>query len=72
MNKKDAVAKLVRLFMEQQSLDEQIKEIKDEAKESGLNPAILTTVAKSIVNGKVSELKEKSEEVLETISDARG
>lgn len=67
MNKKDAVAKLVRLFMEQQSLDEQIKEIKNEAKESGLNPAILTVVAKSIVNGKVSELKEKSEEIIETL-----
>lgn len=69
MNKKDAVAKLVKLFMEQQSLDEQVKEIKDEAKESGLNAAILTAVAKSIVSGKASELKQKSEEIIDTLED---
>ncbi len=69
MNKKEAVAKLVKLYMEQQSLDEQIKEIKSDAKESGLNPAILCAVAKSIVGGKASELKEKSEEIIDTIED---
>ena len=69
MNKKDAVGKLVKLFMEQQSLDEQVKEVKDEAKASGLNAAILTAVAKSIVSGKASELKEKSEEIIDTLED---
>lgn len=69
MNKKDAVGKLVKLFMQQQSIDEQVKEVKDEAKSSGLNPAILTAVAKSIVSGKASELKEKSEEIIDTLED---
>jgi uncharacterized protein (UPF0335 family) len=71
MNKKDAIAKLVRLYSEEQSLAEQIKEVKTEAKESGLEPAILSAVAKAIVNNKVDELKKKSDEILETITVAR-
>lgn len=69
MNRKDAVAKLVRLYMEEQSLAEQIKEVKDEAKQSGLQPAIISAVAKSIVNGKVSELKEKSQETIDLLDE---
>ncbi len=69
MDRKQAVAKLVKFYMEQQSLDEQIKQIKDEAKDSGLNPAILSAVAKSIVSGKATELKEKSNEIVETLEE---
>ncbi len=71
MDKKTAIAKLVRLYTEEQSLAEQIKEIKAEAKESGLEPAILSAVAKAIVTDKVDELKKKSDEILETINVAR-
>lgn len=71
MNKKDAIAKLVRLYTEEQSLSEQIKEIKTEAKESGLEPTILSAVAKAIVAGKVDDLKQKSTDILETIDVAR-
>jgi uncharacterized protein (UPF0335 family) len=71
MDKKTAIAKLVRLYSEEQSLAEQIKEIKTEAKESGLEPAILSAVAKAIVTNKVDELKKKSDEILETINVAR-
>lgn len=71
MQKKEAIAKLVRLYNEEQSLAEQIKDIKDQAKESGLNPAILSAVAKAIVNNKVDELKKKSDEIIETIDLAR-
>jgi uncharacterized protein (UPF0335 family) len=71
MNKKEAIAKLVRLYTEEQSLSESIKEIKDEAKESGLNPAILSAVAKAIVNNKVDDLKQKSDEIIETIELSR-
>jgi uncharacterized protein (UPF0335 family) len=69
MNKKEAVAKLVRLYTEQQSLDEQIKDIKTEAKESGLNVAILATVAKALASGKATELKEKSTDIVDTIDE---
>ena len=71
MDKKSAIAKLVRLYSEEQSLAEQIKEVKTEAKESGLEPAILSAVAKAIVTNKVDELKKKSDEILETINVAR-
>ena len=71
MNKKDAIAKLVRLYTEEQSLAEQIKEVKTEAKEYGLEPAILSAVAKAIVNNKVDDLKKKSNEIIETIDVAR-
>ncbi len=71
MNQQEAISQLVKLYIEEGSLAEQIKEIKDEAKESGLNPTILSSVAKAIANNKVDELKEKSEELLKTISVAR-
>lgn len=71
MEKREAIAKLVKLYTEEQSLAEEIKGIKDEAKESGLNPSILSAVAKAIVNNKVDELKAKSDEIIETIDVAR-
>lgn len=71
MQKKEAIAKLVRLYSEEQSLAEQIKEVKTEAKESGLEPAILSAVAKAIVSNKVDDLKKKSNEIIETIDVAR-
>jgi uncharacterized protein (UPF0335 family) len=71
MNQQEAISQLVKLYIEEGSLAEQIKDIKDEAKASGLNPTILSSVAKAIANNKVDELKEKSEELLKTISVAR-
>jgi uncharacterized protein (UPF0335 family) len=71
MNQKDAIAKLVRIYAEEQSLAELSKEIKDEAKESGLDPAIISAVAKAIVKNKVDELKVKSDEILKAIDISR-
>lgn len=71
MNSKDAIAKLVRLYTQEQSLGEEIKEVKDQAKAAGLNPSILSAVAKAVVKGVVDELIEKSELTLEAIQVAR-
>lgn len=71
MNTKEAVAKLTRIYMEQQSLSEQEKEIKTEIKESGLDASILANVAKAIVNAKVDQLVEKSTTILEVIEEVR-
>jgi len=71
MNQKEAIAKLVRIYTEEQSLAEEVKEIKDSAKEAGLDASILSAVAKAIVKGKVDELKEKSDEILKAIEVAR-
>jgi len=71
MQAKEAISKLVRILTEIDSLTEGLKEIKDEAKESGLNVAVLAAVAKAIVSNKVDELKTKSDETLEAIEVAR-
>jgi uncharacterized protein (UPF0335 family) len=71
MDQKEAIAKLVRIYTQEQSLAEEAKEIKDEAKESGLDPAIVSAVAKAIVKNKVDELKAKSDEILKAIDISR-
>ena len=71
MQSKEAIAKLVRLYTQEQSLGEEIKEIKDAAKAAGLDPSILSAVAKAIVKNGVDKLVEKSELTLEAIQVAR-
>jgi uncharacterized protein (UPF0335 family) len=64
MTEKEAIEKFVKLFMEEESLKEQIKEVADEAKEEGYAVTSLKAVAKAIVTSKVDELIEKSESVI--------
>jgi len=71
MQPKEAISKMVKILTEIDSLNEGLKEVKDEAKESGLNVAVLAAVAKAIVSNKVDELKTKSDETLEAIEVAR-
>ncbi len=71
MNQKDAIAKLVRFYTQEQSLAEEIKEVKDEAKESGLDPTIISAVAKAIVKDKVDDLRLKSDEIIKAIAVSR-
>ena len=71
MNAKEAIGKMVKILTEIDSLNEDLKEIKDEAKASELNVAVLSAVAKAIVSNKVDELKTKSNDVLDAIEVAR-
>lgn len=71
MQAKEVIAKMVKVLTEIEYLNEDLKAIKDEAKESGLPVAILAAVAKSIVSNKVEELKDKSTETLEMIELSR-
>jgi uncharacterized protein (UPF0335 family) len=71
MSQKEIIAKLVRQYIQIQSIEEEIKEIKAQAKASGLNASIVSSVAKAIANNKVEELKQKSEETMEAILEAR-
>ena len=68
---KETIAKLVKLYTEEESILEQVKKIKDDAKEAGFNHVVLSAVAKAIVKNKVDELSEKSEEILTAINLAR-
>ena len=71
MSQKEIIAKLVRQYIQIQSIDEEIKEIKAQAKAEGLNASIISSVAKAIASNKVDELKQKSEETMEAIEEAR-
>lgn len=71
MSQKEIIAKLVRQYIQIQSIEEEVKEIKAEAKALGINPSIVSQVAKAIANNKVEELKQKSEETMEAIQEAR-
>ena len=61
---KNYIDQFVKLFMEEESLKEQIKDVADKAKEDELNVQGLKVVAKAIVANKVDELVEKSEAII--------
>lgn len=65
------VAALVKLYIAEDSLKEEIKEIKTEAKDSGLDVAELSAVAKAIASNKVDALLEKSETIITLVNVAR-
>ena len=71
MSQKEIIAKLVRQYIQIQSIEEEVKEIKAEAKALGINPSIVSQVAKAIANNKVDELKDKSEQTMEAINESR-
>lgn len=70
-SQKDIVNKLVRLYSEQDSISEQVKEVKSDAKKIGYKPALLARVAKAMANAKASELLAQSEEIQEIIEEVR-
>jgi uncharacterized protein (UPF0335 family) len=61
------INQLVSLYTDEQDLAEQIKSVKDDAKDKGLDPSIISAVAKAIVKDKVSELEEKSANIISAI-----
>lgn len=71
MQVREAVSKMVNLLVQIESLNEELKEIKEEAKESGLNPSVLIAVAKATVAGKLEELEDKSESTLKAIAESK-
>ncbi len=67
----EIVAKLTKLYCQQDSIGEEIKEIKKEAKAVGYKPALLAKVAKAMANAKTSELLQQSEELQSIIEEVR-
>ena len=68
---KDYIAKLTSLFMQEESISEEVKELKTEIKDAGFDSVGLAAVAKAIVKNKVDDLKEKSEAVMRLIEVSR-
>jgi hypothetical protein len=71
MQAKEFISKSVNLLIQIDSLTEEIKALKDEAKESELDVPALFSAARAVASNKVDALKEKSEAVLEAIEVAR-
>ena len=71
MTEKEGIDKLVRFFIEQESIDESVKEIKDELKASGHDPSILVAVAKALVKNRLDDLIGKSKTTLAMADIAR-
>lgn len=71
MQPKEFINQAVKILTQVDSLNEELKYLKDDAKESGLDVASLVAVAKAVVANKVDNLLEKSEKTLEAIEIAR-
>ena len=71
MQAKEFIAKAVKLLTEIDSLNEQLKDLKTDAKESELDVAALTAAAKAIVQAKCDEVIEKNTAVIDAINLAR-
>lgn len=72
MQAKEFIAKAVNLLIEIDSLNEQLKELKVEAKEAELDVSALTAAAKAIASAKCDEVIEKNTAVINAINLARG
>lgn len=71
MDAKEYIAKAVKLFVELDSINEQLKELKGDAKASELDVPVLTAVAKAMAGSKLDELNSKSHAMIEAIEVAR-
>lgn len=71
MQAKDFVNKAANLLVEIDALNEQLKDLKAEAKESELDVPVLVTAAKALVANKADEVIEKNQAVIEAIETYR-
>lgn len=70
-SQKEFIAQLVKHFTHIESINEEVKEIKDSIKEAGFDPAILSAVAKAIVKDAVNDLLTKSNDIIDAVELAR-
>ena len=68
---KEFIAQLVKHFTHIESINEEVKDIKDSIKEAGFDQAILSAVAKAIVKNDVESLLAKSNDIIDAVELAR-
>ena len=68
---KEFIAQLVKHFTHIESINEEVKDIKDSIKEAGFDPAILSAVAKAIVKNGTDDLLAKSGDIITAIELSR-
>lgn len=66
-NTRKFVQALYDIYVQMEPLADMEKELKAKIKEAGLNAPVLAAVAKAKVQGKLSDLEEKSTEILNVI-----
>lgn len=72
LTSKEAIERFVHLFTQIESYNEDLKEVKDACKDSGLNAALLASVAKAIVQNKLGDLQSRSTAILDLIEEIDG
>jgi uncharacterized protein YlzI (FlbEa/FlbD family) len=71
MNDKQFISQAVEVLLQIEAKQLELKDLKDEAKEQGLDVAVLLSVAKAVVKDSVDELNEKAEATQEAINSYR-
>ena len=71
MTNKEYITKLVPIYDEIGTLTDDAKEILSEAKESGLDAAMLSKVAKAISSAKLGDLEEKTKDLMDLLKEVQ-
>ena len=70
--KADFVEMLQREFTEIMTITENVKQLKEDAKEAGYDAALLAKVAKSLAESKVEDILSKNQEFADMIEEVQG
>ena len=66
------VEMLQREFTEIMTITENVKQLKEDAKEAGYDAALLAKVAKSLAESKVQDILEKNQEFADMVEEVQG
>ena len=66
------VEMLQREFTEIMTITDNVKQLKEDAKEAGYDAALLAKVAKSLAESKVQDILEKNQEFAEMVEEVQG
>ena len=66
------VEMLQREFTEIMTITENVKQLKEDAKEAGYDAALLAKVAKSLAESKVQDILEKNQEFSDMVEELQG
>ena len=66
------VEMLQREFTEIMTITENVKQLKEDAKEAGYDAALLAKVAKSLAESKVQDILEKNQEFSDMVEEVQG
>ena len=70
--KVDFVEMLQREFTEIMTITENVKQLKEDAKEAGYDAALLAKVAKSLAESKVQDILEENQEFADMVEEVQG